>query len=97
MVVQCFERFQVIILCSLHCCPVHLTKQPTSPHKGTGKTAPVHTTKAYGGVTVQLWSFLTLALDGGEWECLVHRSCSLNAASSDCHIWRDNEITVKIQ
>jgi hypothetical protein len=28
---------------------------------------PVHTMKGYGGATVPLHSFLTLALDKGEW------------------------------
>jgi len=32
-----------------------------------GKFIPVYDIKVYRGVEVQLHSFLTLALDGGEW------------------------------
>ena len=70
-----------LLQCVLRYCPVHLTMQSTSTHTGDGKTVPVQTIKAHGGVTVQLQSFLTLALEGGEWECLVHPSYSLNVAS----------------
>jgi hypothetical protein len=36
-------------------------------YKSKGKGVPVHIMKGVGGVEVQLHSFLTSALDGGEW------------------------------
>jgi hypothetical protein len=35
--------------------------------KVNGEVVPVHAMKAHGGIKVQLHSFLTWALDGGEW------------------------------
>jgi hypothetical protein len=35
--------------------------------KKKGKFVPLHTMKDTGGIDVKLFSFLTLALDGGEW------------------------------
>lgn len=40
--------------------------------KGTGKLMPMLALKAYVGVGIQFHSFLTLALDGGEWSALCH-------------------------
>ena len=48
--------------------------------RGKGKV-PVHTMKAYGGLEIQLHSFLTLELSRGE--CYIHAAAVLCARGGD--------------
>ena len=43
---------------------------------------PVNTTKAKGGVEVELHCFLTLAPSGGEWSASLHTKATLLSAKS---------------